>query len=67
MLTAHKHVQEQRPLFGTTGWRFDLHERAESEKSYTREPWPEDRQQQPVRCPEFSAGCQDGRVEVLSS
>ena len=50
-----------------TGWRLKLHEHAESEKSYTREPWPEDRQQQRMCCPEFSAGCQNGRVEVLSS
>jgi hypothetical protein len=40
------------PLFGTTGWSVGLRERAESEKSYTREPWPENLQQQRVRCPE---------------
>lgn len=31
-------------LIGTTGWVLGLRERAESEKSYIREPWPEDRQ-----------------------
>jgi hypothetical protein len=32
----------QRALFGTTGWSLERRERADSEKTYTRERWPED-------------------------